>query len=113
MTIINPFGLHHYQATLQPNPIFPLQIQFSSITQIHQWLFMFPTSFFTKKKETDRLWPNAGQPKLQFPFVMLVLQGTQEKKTKPLQSKKMQMNTQLSAEEYPGDMTKYYISNHA
>lgn len=50
----------------------------------------------------------------QFPFVMHVLQGTQEirKERKSYKVRKCKWIRLLSAQDYPGDMVKYYISNY-
>lgn len=77
MTITDPFGRHHYHFRLQPNPIFPSQIQFPSIAPyINGCCCLWPFFFYIKKLK-DYCQCIIG--KLHFQFPTHVLQGKKKK----------------------------------
>lgn len=75
MTITNPFGLHHYHFRLQPNPIFPLQIQFPSIAPYISGCSCWWPHFLHKKL---KYYCQCIIGKLHFQFSTHVLQGKKE-----------------------------------
>lgn len=71
MTITNPFGPHHYQFRLQPNPIFPLQIQFPSIAPYITGCSRLLPHFLWGKKLKDYCHRIIGKLHFQFPTHVL------------------------------------------
>lgn len=99
-------GPPHYEFILQPNPIFPLQIQFTSIapyiTGYCCWLPDFETKFFLK----DCCQYIIGKPQFQFPTHVF------EGGAGATQATKCKWSLLLSAVYKPQDILLPYSSSH-